>query len=522
MYSPRAEVQQTQVSFREHMYHKSRCTTRVWYFALNQCELHLRLQQHKITMRLFFVVPLLISLTHAELIHSQSDTWNSNFTLTTSQIAAANLTAAEVNNVQIALNYERTGYANGSVKDDDFYKVPLTFDPTNPPPPGTLLKLEAFTNTTTYTLPPSLTMSRFLYTTETLNGTSVPASAYILWPYTPRSFPGLRSCSGNTSSVFPVVALAHGTSGQTPECAPSHFRNLWDEFHEPFPIALAGYAVVAPDYAGLGVSDLVSPYFVLPSQANDLYHAVAAAQAGFPQFLSHDFVIMGQSQGGGVAWSAAQRQAARPVPGYLGAVAASPFTDILAAIAADAQAENNARVVGIAQGLNSVLPSFTLSDWITETGIARHALLRDLCGCGATASALFGTNVRTLKIGWNLTSAAQWYSNVSDNGGKPFAGPMLVLQGDEDGNANVNATAASVAQTCEMFPENILHYIQYSGITHVPVLYSAQHVWVDWIADRFRGVKLPGGCVQEVREPARGVSNGAGQDWFLEYDVYGI
>lgn len=456
------------------------------------------------------------------LLYPETDTWDSNFTLTAAQIAAANLTAAEVHNIQVALSYERTNYANGSVLDDPFYNLPASFDPANPPIPGTLLKLEAFTNTTPYVIPPSLTMSRFLYTTETLNGTSVAASAYILWPYTPRTFPGLRSSSGASSSVYPVVGLAHGTSGQTVECGPSHYRNLWDEFHEPFTIALSGYAVVAPDYAGLGIPSVVSPYFVLPSQANDLFHAVTAAQDAFSNELSKEFVVMGQSQGGGVAWSAAQRQAQRPVPGYLGTVTASPFTNILAAINADAQSEDNARVVGIAQGLDSVLPSFKLSDWITDLGIARHTLLQEIGGCGTTASSLFGTDVKTLKDGWNLTSSAEWYTNVSDNGGKPFAGPMLVIQGDEDGNANVNATAASVQQTCQMYPKNKLHYIQYSGISHVPVLYSGWHVWQEWIADRFRGVGLPEGCVVNMASPARGQSNGAGQNWFLEYDLYGI
>lgn len=145
------------------------------------------------------------------------------------------------------------------------------------------------------------------------------------------------------------------------ECASSHIRGLRDGFSEPFALALSGYVVVAPDYAGLGIPDIKSPYFVLPSQANDLAYAIQAAQTAFPK-LSRQFVVMGQSQGGGVAWSSAQRQVQTPVPGYLGTVAVSPFTDILADIAADAETQNNARVIGIAQSLDAVLASFQLSD----------------------------------------------------------------------------------------------------------------------------------------------------------------
>ncbi|KAF2151126.1 hypothetical protein K461DRAFT_243371 [Myriangium duriaei CBS 260.36] len=444
---------------------------------------------------------------------------NSNFTLTSQQIQAAKLSPAEAKLFEAALNLERSSYADGFVHDDAFYDVPTSFDPANPPPPGTILKVEALTNTTLYTIPPSLTMSRFLYTSETLNGTSIPASAYILWPYTPRKFAGLTCGTNSTgSTTFPVVGLAHGTSGQTPECACSHIRNLCDEFHEPFALALSGYAVVAPDYAGLGVSGVPSPYFVLPAQANDLIHAVQAAQSHFPS-LSKEFVIMGQSQGGGVAWSYAQRQAERPVPGYLGTVAASPFTDIFGSIAADIQSENNARVVGIAQGLNTVLESFQLSDWITDLGIERLRLIQQVGACTTSATSIGGSAVQILKYGWNYTSSARWYQNVADNGRKPFGGPMLVLQGDIDGNAYAPVTFAAVNATCAMFPRNSLHYIQYTNISHVPVLYSSQHVWMDWIRDRFAGVKVPEGCVKEVLYPATGFANGAGQNWGIQLVV---
>lgn len=207
-----------------------------------------------------------------------------------------------------------------------------------------------------------------------------------------------------------------------------------------------------------------SPYFVLPSQANDVYHAVAAAQQAWPNSLSKQFVVVGQSQGGGVAWSAAQRQAQRPVDGYLGTVAMSPFTDILGVIAADNLAEDNARVTAIAQGLGSVRPGFEESEWLTEAGIARLKLLQEIEGCGITGGVLGGAEnltVQILKDEWNLTDSAQWYNTKCSNGGKPFASPMLVLQGTDDPNANEPVTTASVKQTCKMFPDSQLEYYRW-------------------------------------------------------------
>ena len=413
---------------------------------------------------------LLCGVAQEQLLDSQTDVWNSTFQLSPEQISAANISKTTAHNVEVALRYERTNNAGSLVQDDPFYDLPTTYDATNPPPPGTVLKVEQYTNISLYTIPMSLSMSRFLYTTENFNGTSMPASAYVLWPYLPRKYPKLTPCSGdeaNGSPIFPVIGLAHGSSGQTQACAPSGLRNLWDEFHEPFPIALAGYAVVAPDYLGLGVPNVTSPYFILPSQANDLYFAIEAAQKAWPHSLSKEFVIAGQSQGGGVAWASAQRQAQRPIEGYLGTLAASPFTNTLDAIAADALAEDNARVVAIAQGLSSVLPTFEISDWLTEAGIARLELLQEIKGCGITGGQLFsaeGGTVQILRQGWNLTSSALCYQNITLNGGRPFAGPMLVIQGMDDPNANEPVTTKSVKQTCDMYPHSQLEYIRWVSI----------------------------------------------------------
>jgi pimeloyl-ACP methyl ester carboxylesterase len=469
----------------------------------------------------------------AALLQVQTDTWNSSFKLTTAQIASANLSDDTVHNVEIALNFERSNNAGGLIQNDPFYQVPSHYDLDHLPPFGTILKVEQNTNLTLYTIPNSVSMSRFLYVTETYNGTRVPASAYVLWPYWPRSFPGVHACSGHSSGddpVFPIVGLAHGTTGQTIACAPSGLRGLWDDWHEPFPIALSGYAVVAPDYAGYGVPNVKCPYFVLPAQSNDLYHAIAAAQSQWPTRLSKQFVIAGQSHGGGVAWASAQRQHQRPVAGYLGTVAASPFTDVLEDILGESSAQDNARVAGIAQGLNDVLPDFDISDWLTPVGVARWNLIHEISGCGTTGgqlSAAENGQLQILKTGWNETWAAQWYRNATMNGGKPFAGPMLVIQGTQDPNAYEPATSAAVNKTCALYPASQLEYIRFQNITHVPVLYAAQHVWLDWIRDRFAGVKVKKGCSQATKSPPAGV-NGAqfagfnGQTWFVEYDEYGI
>lgn len=170
----------------------------------------------------------------------QSDVWNSTFSLSQEQISNAGLDNVTANNINLGARFERTNWAGNSVLNDSFYDVPGN---SSDLPPGSLISVEHNTNTSLYTLPAMVAMSRILFQSETINGSSVPASAYVLWPYMPREDP---NCPGK----FAVVGWAHGTSGCLGECAPSHIRNLWYQYQAPYQLALQGYVVVAPDWAG--------------------------------------------------------------------------------------------------------------------------------------------------------------------------------------------------------------------------------------------------------------------------------
>ncbi|KAI4267823.1 MAG: hypothetical protein LQ337_008166, partial [Flavoplaca oasis] len=98
-------------------------------------------------------------------------------------------------------------------------------------------------HTPKYLLPPYTSLSRYTYQTQTLSNTPIPASAAILWPYSPK-----------TDRKFLVVAWAHGTSGIFAQNAPSNHRALWQHFSTEYQLVGAGYVVVMPVYAGLGVS----------------------------------------------------------------------------------------------------------------------------------------------------------------------------------------------------------------------------------------------------------------------------
>ncbi|CAF9941400.1 MAG: hypothetical protein HETSPECPRED_003226 [Heterodermia speciosa] len=464
---------------------------------------------------LLSVILLPISLTYHQVyaqyqaLKPQTDTFNSSATITPAQQRSAGINATLANNLAVSLNFERSNFAHGPGSSDSFYHVPLG---SAAAAPGTLLKLQVDANTTAYTLPPNTALSRFIFQSESINGSKVPVSAYILWPYLPRT----------ETDGLPVVAWAHGTSGLFGNCAPSNYRNLLYQFATIFELALQGYVVVAPDYLGLGVSKdaqgkpLTHPYFGTPSHANDLFYSVQAARTAFPS-LSKRFVVMGHSQGGGAAWAAAVRQAQKPVKGYLGAVVGSPVTDFIGLV----KTTGSATVAAfIARTLTTLYPSVVkLSDILTPAGIGRLALTAEIQGCLSTATELFADQNLT-QPNWTDNHYVQVYNNLTDPGGKPIAGPVLVLQGDSDASVPFPVVTDSVHETCTKHPDSRLHYATFAGAAHVPTMFASQRLWLDFIAARFAGTTVGKGCRTSNYTSARPYRYyQKEQSWFVEYAV---
>lgn len=408
------------------------------------------------------------------------------------------------NGVKESLEFERSNWTNGSVVDDPFYDAPQeAFDS----PPGTLLKIEKDVDTSKYLIPPTASLSRFMYQSETLRGSKVPVSAYVLWPYSPRSQP----------DGYPVVAWAHGTSGFDANAAPSHHKNLWQHFLCPYQIALQGYVVVATDYAGFGVQKylsgqpIVHEYLASPSQANDLIHSVTAAQAAFPE-LSKSFVVIGHSQGGGAAWSVAQRAALTAIPGYIGAVAVSPYTDFL-------EEENDFSkllVPAMIPGLASVFPEFSPGELLTAEGEKRLQLVHQTSAAMTSAVAIL-SGVDVLKPNWKENKYFRQYQDLTSNGGKPIKGPLLITHGKLDPILSVAVVENAVKRTADLFPSAQIEYASLPNVTHVSALVASQRLWMDWIGDRFAGRAVEPTCHSHELACARPHgSQQSDQNWYLE------
>ncbi|KAK3331349.1 putative secretory lipase [Apodospora peruviana] len=416
-------------------------------------------------------------------------------------------------------SYEASAHADPSYS---FYTVPKNFSTSLPA--GSLLGLELATNMLNYSIPAGLSMSRILYTTTDLNGTVLPTSAYILWPYSPLSKSG---------GSYPLVAWAHGTSGLFKACAPSNYRNLQYHFMAPFLLAMQGMVVVAPDYAGLGVSSLLSgqtiphPWLAGPAQANDIANAITAARTAFPKVLRDNgpFVVMGHSQGGSAAWAFAERQSnsSLAIKGYKGTVAIAPpvraleqYEQALADPSLPFSAINVGTAPKLIAAVTAAYPSYNYSGM---TGISYdrwNNVLRKVGGCFPTDILVFlDVQIKDLaKQNWQKDKIVQLYAERTKVGGRKFKGPLLVVAADADGITSYDTVKTAFKETCAVVKTigdkgcrgESLEVVTYKGVSHFPLLQASQARWLDWIKARLVGGTegvAAAGCTNKTVEGVR-------------------
>ena len=155
------------------------------------------------------------------------------------------------------------------------------------------------------------------YWTQDPQGRPVRASGAVFVP------PGRGPAGG-----WPIVAYTHGTSGYGTGCGG---QSSADAEANRYITRLVGngYAVVAPDYVGLGHDDVgVHPYLNTRSESSATIDLLTAART-LDSRLSDRWAVTGDSQGGQAALATAHRQQTYgPTTDFRGAVAIDPESDV--------------------------------------------------------------------------------------------------------------------------------------------------------------------------------------------------
>lgn len=198
---------------------------------------------------------------------------------------------------------------------DNFYTPPADV----PADPGRLLRAEPFIAE----VPDGARAWRILHTTTDHEGAPTVASGIVLVPEGPAVRGGR-----------PVVAWAHGTTGQARQCAPSLLAEPFTA--GAFPVVLdevveRGWAVVATDYVGLGAGGGDHAYLVGAVAGHAVLDSVRAARELVDADLGGDTVVWGHSQGGASAlWTAQVQPSYAPDVPLAGTVAMAPASDTVA------------------------------------------------------------------------------------------------------------------------------------------------------------------------------------------------
>lgn len=151
------------------------------------------------------------------------------------------------------------------------------------------------------------------------------------------------------SGGWPVVVWAHGTTGAADRCAPSQNVLAGSEKALVKALLAKGYAVVAPDYEGLGNTAVPHPYLNLESAATSILSAVKAAHDQYGN-LSKNWSVIGWSQGGHAALAAAQYQQALLGYNFKGTVAIAPASYLAETLDEDLNTAQNKAAAALSAG----------------------------------------------------------------------------------------------------------------------------------------------------------------------------
>lgn len=343
--------------------------------------------------------------------------------------------------------------------------------------PGDLIRTEECSD---YRFPSGLALkpsgtgmkvARFLYFSESSTGRPVPASGVIVIPY------GDPSAGG-----WPVVVWAHGTSGVGRPFAPSLMKDLHYNWEGLLEWAMLGYAVIAPDYAGLG-TNVRHEYLAAEAQAQDVINAVPAARKAVKE-LGERWVAIGHSQGGGAVLVVAEKQSLIKDPNYLGVVSLAPAGDLVSVLEHLGNSSTRGYIGFLAYGIQSVYPDFNYGDFLTPEAVKLMPEVPE--GGWLVTLASFAEKIpagKVLKPNWTKNRHFQKFRELSVLGERPTHGPILLLQGEADQCIPTHATDALYERMKRQ--KSQVEYRKYPGLDHMPLMFGSFRDQVRWVQDRF-------------------------------------
>ena len=362
---------------------------------------------------------------------------------------------------------------------DDFadYTEPLGAEP------GVLLRAEPFDTG----MPDNSVATRILYTTTGLDGQITLATGIVIVP------------SVAPSEPMPVVLWAHGTTGINVSCAPTALDAPLVAGAMQFPEEplAKGWAIVAPDYIGLGASE-PHPYLVGKPTAHSSLDAVRAARQLDSISLSDQTVVWGHSQGGGAAlWIGIEAPEYAPDVPLLGVAAMSPASELPGFIHTllDTMAGplfGGYIIVGFADAYDGV----RVEDYIRPGARFSQEKVSERCLSEPSVMvSLVSAFIREPFIQGNLDSGPFYDRLVENVPLSPLGVPVFLGQGESDPLILPAVQAGYVKDMCEA--GQVVEYHTYPGLDHMGVVNPESPMIPDlmeWTVARFDGAPPAESC----------------------------
>ena len=308
---------------------------------------------------------------------------------------------------------------------------------------------------------------------------------------------------------WPVIGWGHGTTGVADACAPSASENLsgYAEYLNAW--LAAGYAIVAPDYEGLGTEG-GHPFLHLDSEGRSINYAVEAAVNAMPE-LSSRYAVLGHSQGGHAVLGAASLTDENPDVTMVAAVALAPASQILAqgvvvdSIYTDTTLTDQERVAAavsdlgftalIAHAVKTVIPTYDLDaaygadgadlQQLTETTCLPQ--LRESLAVSVPPVLLTSNSIDTFIADDTATNAdVITYFESVEPGNRAMGVPLLIAQGLTDTTVFASSSSTLLAQLSAVSDTDIDPTLTtYEGIDHGSILPASFNDAVAFIATQF-------------------------------------
>ena len=307
---------------------------------------------------------------------------------------------------------------------------------------------------------------------------------------------------------WPVISLAHGTTGIGNKCGPAQQPDL--QGYSPIVEALLAnnYAVALTDYEGLGENGS-HPYLEPRTAAFNTIDAVRALR-GISPSVSTRWVAVGHSQGGQSVWAADElNNFYGDGLQFLGSVALAPAANVtgVADLAWSRSMTDEQRalfpllLVGLARynpqlDERAFLRGWTQTDsaWLSQcesTGSPASLAPTALVPWQGVVDRVSESNDLRPDTPHDADELREALRKIALPQGQ-LSAPMLVVTGLDDSLVLPRWVAAAVAQSCALGGQ--IEYVEVPNAHHGDILWKRSALVAKWIADRFSGVAAPSNC----------------------------